>query len=100
MRACLGCYSLNDLLLQHKMHVLDDIPMCDQVKQYRGRNIVGKVADDAQFSLAKMTANEFRKIEIENIGVMNVQIAAAFEFIESGYDVTIQLDNIQASHGI
>jgi hypothetical protein len=48
------------------VHVLDVAGLGEQVKQQRGRDVVGQVADDAQF----FAVAELGEIEFERVGQM------------------------------
>src|SRR5690606_4610993 len=85
--------ALDDLLLQHEMHVADQVGMIEQVENQRRGDVVGQVADDAQ---AVCIFAEPGEIEFERISLVQVKVRQAAEFaLQDRYQVKVKFNDIQ-----
>jgi hypothetical protein len=83
-------HPIDDLLLQHEVHVLDAGVTVQQTKQQRRRDVVGQVADNAQ-PVAQATVVEF-----QCIGLVDADVRLAVVFLAQGTgQVAIDFDAVQ-----
>src|SRR5690606_31824854 len=84
---------LDDFLLQHEMHVADQVGMIEQVENQRGGDVVGQVAHDAQ---AVCVFTEPGEVELERIPLIHVEVRQAAELaLQDRYQVEVELNDIQ-----
>ena len=94
-------YPVDDFFLQHEVHVADQVPEIEQVKQDGGRDVVGQVADDAELFTFSVSAMERGKIEFKDIRFIDDETVSAGRIMlsavlyQSRDDVPVQFDNVE-----
>ena len=86
-------HALDDLPLQHEMHVGDRGALRQQMKQQRRRNVVGKIADDAQ---RRTLAAQAHEVGVEHVFDVDSQVRLGARIgRQRARQITIDLDHIQ-----
>ena len=76
----------------HSM-MLFEVRVVEQVKDQRGRDVVGQVADDAQ---AVRLCAEATEVELQRVALVQIEVLAPGEFaLQDGDQVEVELDDIQ-----
>ena len=80
-------------LLQHEVHVADQVGVVQQVEDQRCGNVVWQVADHAQGGGLGAQAGE---VELQRVALMQAEIVLAGELlVEDRHQVLVQFDHVE-----
>ena len=82
-------HAIDDLLLQHEVHIFDLVPKLYQSKQERCRYVVGQVAGNTEFGVAPHA----QEVKGERVTVMYDEFVVCVEVLtECARKIAINLD--------
>ena len=86
--------AIDDLLLQHEMHVGDGGARFEQVKEQRRRDVVRQVAADAKRRSAAVQGGE---VDVEHVGLVDDEFAGPCRALpQQPGEVAVDLDDLEA----
>ncbi len=91
-RTGFGRHPLDDLALEHEMAVTQHRHLRGQMKQDRCRDVVGKVADDADVCAKR------GKIELQHIALMDVQALRWETRTQTADDIAVDFDHVKTGY--
>ncbi|MCY1367601.1 hypothetical protein D9M69_545440 [compost metagenome] len=88
-----GSQALDHFLLQHEVHIANQVRVVQQVKNQRRGDVVRQVADHAQAARHGIEAVE---VELQRIALMQVEVALAGKLLVENRDqVLVQLHHVE-----